>query len=98
MIKIKVLFFANFRELLDCSSLSVDLKEDANIRDLCDLIKDKGDSWSSLFSNVQSDLNSDPITSLNNKIKIAVNQEMTTLEYSLKNGDEVAFFPPVTGG
>ena len=90
MIKIKVLFFANFRELLDCSSMSIELKAGTDIQDLCDVIKGKGENWSSLFSNTQSDLN--------NKIKIAVNQEMTTLKYSLKNGDEVAFFPPVTGG
>lgn len=90
MIRIKVLFFANFRELLDCSSLSVELDESASIGDLCDRIKDKGDSWFSLFANVKSDLNS--------RVKIAVNQEMATLEYSLKNDDEVAFFPPVTGG
>ncbi len=86
MINIKVLFFANFRELLDCSSMSIDLKADANIGNLCDVIKEKGENWSSLFSNVKSN------------VKIAVNQEMTTLEYSLKNDDEVAFFPPVTGG
>ncbi len=86
MINIKVLFFANFRELLDCSSMSVELKTDANIQDLCDVIKQKGESWSCLFSSV------------NVNVKIAVNQEMTSLDYLLKNGDEVAFFPPVTGG
>jgi len=94
MIKIKVLFFANFRELLDCPSLSLDLKAGANILDLCDVIKEKGENWSALFSNVQSNVKTD----LQSKLMIAVNQEMTTLEHSLKNGDEVAFFPPVTGG
>jgi molybdopterin synthase sulfur carrier subunit len=29
---------------------------------------------------------------------IAVNMEYTNLEEQLKEGDEVAFFPPVTGG
>ncbi|PCI72721.1 MAG: molybdopterin synthase sulfur carrier subunit [Gammaproteobacteria bacterium] len=94
MINIKVLFFANFRELLGCSSMSVELKANADIGDLCDAIKEKGENWSALFSNVQSNVKTD----LQSKLMIAVNQEMTTLEYSLKNGDEVAFFPPVTGG
>ena len=31
-------------------------------------------------------------------ILIAVNMEYTDGSYILKNGDEVAFFPPVTGG
>lgn len=29
---------------------------------------------------------------------IAVNMEYTDAMHSLKNGDEIAFFPPVTGG
>ena len=29
---------------------------------------------------------------------IAVNMEYTSLQEALKDGDEVAFFPPVTGG
>jgi molybdopterin synthase sulfur carrier subunit len=29
---------------------------------------------------------------------VAINQEMATLDNIIKQGDEVAFFPPVTGG
>lgn len=32
------------------------------------------------------------------QVLIAVNQEYATLETDVKGGDEVAFFPPVTGG
>ncbi len=32
------------------------------------------------------------------QILVAVNQEYVQANYQLKNGDEVAFFPPVTGG
>jgi len=32
------------------------------------------------------------------KILVAVNMEYTDTRHELKNGDEVAFFPPVTGG
>jgi molybdopterin synthase sulfur carrier subunit len=31
-------------------------------------------------------------------ILVAVNMEYTDTRHELKNGDEVAFFPPVTGG
>lgn len=31
-------------------------------------------------------------------IRCAVNQQVATSEHTLRPGDEVAFFPPVTGG
>lgn len=31
-------------------------------------------------------------------VRVAVNQEYVQLDYPVKRGDEVAFFPPVTGG
>lgn len=31
-------------------------------------------------------------------VRVAVNQEYVQLDYPVKPGDEVAFFPPVTGG
>ncbi|MGB0495913.1 MAG: molybdopterin converting factor subunit 1 [Kangiellaceae bacterium] len=86
MINIKVLFFANFKELLKCSAMEVELKPEASIRDLCEQIKNNGEHWHSLFSDLKS------------SVKIAVNQELTQADHLLKQGDEVAFFPPVTGG
>ncbi len=31
-------------------------------------------------------------------VRVAVNQEYTGLDHPVKAGDEIAFFPPVTGG
>lgn len=84
--KIKVLFFANFREILDCSSLDVELAEKATVADCCQLLAKKGEHFKGIFI--------DPSKS----VKIAVNQEMAELSQSLAENDEVAFFPPVTGG
>jgi molybdopterin synthase sulfur carrier subunit len=39
-----------------------------------------------------------PQQSLPGNVLIAVNMEYTDGGRTLKNGDEVAFFPPVTGG
>lgn len=36
--------------------------------------------------------------SMPDSILVAVNMEYTDSSHELKNGDEVAFFPPVTGG
>ncbi len=40
-------------------------------------------------------LSDEPISE---NILVAVNMEYTDTGHKLKNGDEVAFFPPVTGG
>ncbi|WP_301095623.1 MoaD/ThiS family protein [Turicimonas muris] len=32
------------------------------------------------------------------RLRCSVNQEMATDRHHVKDGDEVAFFPPVTGG
>ena len=39
-----------------------------------------------------------PEIELSANILAAVNQEYVSLEYFVKEGDELAFFPPVTGG
>jgi len=36
--------------------------------------------------------------SVSQQVLVAVNQEYATLETEVHSGDEVAFFPPVTGG
>jgi molybdopterin synthase sulfur carrier subunit len=48
-----------------------------------------GELWKSIIEakNVEFD-----------NVMMAVNMEYVKSEYQLKSGDEVAFFPPVTGG
>ena len=86
MIKIRIIFFASFKEVLECSETSLELESGSSIKDLCDLLADKGSAWAALF------------TKPTNMVKIACNQQMTDLNRLLSDGDEVAFFPPVTGG
>ncbi len=84
--KVKVLFFAQFREQLGCSELAVELPQSACVADLCGLLADKGENWHRLFS--QPDLS----------LQVAINQTMGAFSSQLNDGAEVAFFPPVTGG
>lgn len=80
---INVLFFAQVRELVGCDSLSLD---DAftDVEALRQHLAARGDRWA---------LALEP-----GKLLCAVNQTLVEPAHALKSGDEVAFFPPVTGG
>lgn len=81
---IKVLFFAKLRDQLGISELQLISEENPDINSLLDNLKAQGQHWS---------------RALNNKpLMVAVNQTMSTDNCTLHDGDEVAFFPPVTGG
>ena len=54
-------------------------------RDLVDWLKDRGEGFAAAFSD-------------DRLVRVAVNQEYATLDESVSADDEVAFFPPVTGG
>ncbi|MDQ6255236.1 MoaD/ThiS family protein [Klebsiella pneumoniae] len=64
---IKVLFFAQVRELVGTDSLTLDASELATVEAVRQQLA-------------------------------AVNQTLTSFEHPVASGDEVAFFPPVTGG
>ncbi len=84
MIRIK--YFARLSDSLGLKS--EDLEYSAQISTAEDVINqliERGESWSVEFSG-------------DNKILLAVNQEMRERDAVIKDGDEVAFFPPVTGG
>ena len=86
MISIKVIFFASFKERLDRSSVEIELDNGAKIADLCAILAENGDNWSEVFTNAER------------KVKVACNQQMAEMSTVLKANDQVAFFPPVTGG
>lgn len=80
---IKVLFFAQTRELVGVDELTLD-GEFATVEALRAHLVQQDGKW---------DLALEP-----GKLLAAVNQSIVPLDHSIKPGDEVAFFPPVTGG
>lgn len=81
----ELVFFASIREELDCDRLQFDVPEGTTVFGLIDLLAEsRGDRWRRA------------LTAEN--IRVAVNQELTTENPVLSRNDEVAFFPPVTGG
>ncbi len=81
---ITLLFFASLREQLGCSSLEINIEPNETIKMLIQRLQnEKGESWSVLAAE---------------NIQYACNQVMVTSVHTLNVNDEVAFFPPVTGG
>ena len=84
--RIKVLFFAKLREVFGVGSEDLDISSDeCRVSSVLAQLRDRGEVWA-------SDLGDDK------SYRVAVNQEMTSEDLALKEGDEVALFPPVTGG
>ncbi len=82
---ISVLFFARVRDQVGCSELEVELPQDVvNVGGFTDLLKERGEAFATALS--------DP------KVLVAVNQEMASSQTTVEDGDEIAYFPPVTGG
>ncbi len=83
---IKVLYFARLREALGKSSEQLTLPADVrDLEGLRALLVARGGAWE------QELAPSKPV-------RAAVNQAVALGDVPLSDGDEVAFFPPVTGG
>jgi molybdopterin synthase sulfur carrier subunit len=82
---IKVLFFARLREQLGESSLCLTPEEAGRtVSELLDRLRRRGESWAAALGT--------------ENLLCAVNQEQAHGGETIADGDEIAFFPPVTGG
>ncbi len=77
--------------------MEIDVKFFASLRERMGRTSDKVtlDQPAAPVADVWAKVSSEPMPS---NILVAVNKEYTDLNQALKGGDEVAFFPPVTGG
>ncbi len=84
MVQLK--FFAGLREALGTSSEALTLPADvATVGALRAHLVARGGVWAEHFAAKRN-------------LRAAVNQDMVNADAAVKAGDEVAFFPPVTGG
>lgn len=82
---INVHYFANIRETLGVGREQVAMPQPATVSGLIDaLVAQHGGRWQGLLKET--------------RVLVAVNQTVVPVTAVLKPGDEVAFFPPVTGG
>lgn len=83
---ITVLYFARLRETLGTGSERITLPPEVrNLEGLRALLVARGGAWEDALAPSKP-------------VRAAVNQAMATGDVSISDGDEVAFFPPVTGG
>ncbi|MDG1851350.1 MAG: molybdopterin converting factor subunit 1 [Gammaproteobacteria bacterium] len=83
---IAVHFFASIREALGVEHKTFDLPKDVETVEqlITFLAQQHGGTWSEILGK--------------GSVMVAVNHEMAERSARLQAGDEVAFFPPVTGG
>lgn len=81
----KLVYFARIREQLGCDEEALALPSGvATLAELIDWLAQRGEPWCSVLTAPD--------------LICALNQEVVGLEAALSANDEVAFFPPVTGG
>ncbi|MDJ0878524.1 MAG: molybdopterin converting factor subunit 1 [Halieaceae bacterium] len=82
---IKVLFFARLREQLGVGNLELSPEEaGTTVAELRSRLQARGGQWADALSA--------------DNLLCALNQQQARGDESITAGDEVAFFPPVTGG
>jgi molybdopterin synthase sulfur carrier subunit len=89
-VKVKVLYFASLREQLGRSSEDIELPPEAStLGALRAHLIARGGVWETALAEGRP-------------VRMAVNQDMVARsqahQAAIKAGDEIAFFPPVTGG
>jgi molybdopterin synthase sulfur carrier subunit len=85
-VKVTVLFFASLREQVGRPREELELPPlAATVGALRQHLRERGGAWADAFAP-------------NRAVRAAVNQQMVQAAAPIKAGDEVAFFPPVTGG
>ena len=82
----KLVYFAWVREKTGMSEEDINSPPDVTtVSQLIDWLVKRGDNYQAAFADLKV-------------IKVAVNQEYVSFDSPVQDGDEVAFFPPVTGG
>ena len=83
---IKLLFFAGLREQLGTAGEEIELPPGiSTVAALRAHLRARGGAYEKAFAE-------------KSPVRIAVNQDMAPATTRIKAGDEIAFFPPVTGG
>jgi MoaD family protein len=82
MMKVRVQFYAQLRDVVGIRKLAVDLPEGATVRDLLERIYSQQPS----------------LRAYDKSILIGAGVDFVDRDYKLKSGEEISIMPPVQGG
>ena len=83
---VTLLYFASLRESVGCAREDLALPSgNSTVSSLVDALRLRNGRWTEAFAPGRT-------------WRVAVNRQMADLATPVKPGDEIAFFPPVTGG
>ena len=83
---VTLLYFARLREALGTAREELALPERViDVATLREALVSRGGAWAQELS-------------ASTRVRTAVNQDMASADTPVNDGDEIAFFPPVTGG
>ncbi len=80
-----ILYFAWLRERTGTAAETVDAQGIATVGELVAMLSGRGPGHAAAFATP-------------NLVRAAVNQDFASPETPVRPGDEIAFFPPITGG
>lgn len=84
MQQIDVLYFAWVRERIGLPKEIINTNAET-VAELIDELRVRGAHYEAAFSDLAA-------------IRVAINQELVAIDTNIKQADEIAFFPPMTGG
>jgi len=76
-------FFASIRERIGTSNIQLEYSGEVTVSDLVEHLISKRENWKLLREK---------------HVLVAVNHHLSSFDALIKDGDEIAFFPSVTGG
>jgi sulfur-carrier protein len=83
---VKLLYFAWLRARIGCAEEELELApEIKNVAGLLEWLRSRGGGYTEALQDLSV-------------VRVAVNQDYVGHDHLLREGDEVAIFPPVTGG
>lgn len=82
---VTIWYFARIKEAVNCEKESVELPNGVeSVDDLINWLSQRGEAWRKALND--------------GKVLVAINEAVASRQTMLSDDDEIAFFPPVTGG
>lgn len=82
---IDILYFASLRDAIGIGKEKMEVTDINTLADLIEKLQQRGGKWSTAFGDDAA-------------LLMSVNREMSNPQAVINDGDEIGFFPPVTGG